>query len=85
MFRFVRYIKDAVGQFYKSSNVEYSKETIKHVQDMLFHLRKRSDVVDAWDGTYGILLKLKETNAPKKLIELAEKQHELLEQLLESL
>jgi hypothetical protein len=81
-FRFVHYIKDAIGKFYYSNPV-YDQSTVKHIQDMLYHLRKRSDIADAWDGTYGILLKLKETGAPKRLIEFAQKQHDFLENVLE--
>ena len=85
MFRAVRMIKHAISKFHGAKNVSYDAETVKYVQDMLYHLRKHSDVVDAWDGTYGLLLKLKSSNAPEKLIKLAEKQHDLLEALLDSL
>ena len=78
MFRFVWMIKEAVWKFHGLKKITYNKETVTHVKDMLYHLRKRSDVNDAWDGTYGILKKLKDTNAPEHLIKLAEKQYELL-------
>jgi hypothetical protein len=84
-FRRVPLIKDAIWKFYHRKNVTYDAGTTKEVQNMLYHLRHRSDVVDAWDGTFGILKKLKESGAPKKLIELAERQHEALEKVLDSL
>jgi len=85
MFRAVRMIKHAINKFHNANHIKYDGDTVRYVQDMLYHLRKNSDAVDAWDGTYGLLLKLKETGAPEKLIKLAEKQHDLLEVLLDSL